>query len=183
MHESFFKMKDFYKKCNKPLQTEKSCHTFAHNQSNQINQLSNCDLFFSGFVGQGLFLPTLFFGCFLKCEISVFGMMLSVLVRVSWRMLFFSSWKCFGILGSRTWIFIFFCCFFSLYICDKKYQQVKQVFLFVDEAYLEDWNPGGLFYTWIFFVFYKCCSNLVSIWPIEDCVSCCWDFSITVVPD
>lgn len=108
MHESFFKMKDFYKKCNKPLQTEKSCHTFAHNQSNQINQLSNCDLFFSGFVGQGLFLPTLFFGCFLKCEISVFGMMLSVLVRVSWRMLFFSSWKCFGILGSRTWIFIFF---------------------------------------------------------------------------
>lgn len=47
-------------------QTEKSYHTSAHNQSNQISQLSNCDLLFSGFVGQGLLLPTLFFGCFLS---------------------------------------------------------------------------------------------------------------------
>lgn len=138
MHESFFKMKDFYKKCNKPLQTEKSCHTFAHNQSNQINQLSNCDLFFSGFVGQGLFLPTLFFGCFLKCEISVFGMMLSVLVRVSWRMLFFSSWKCFGILGSRTWIFIFFVVSF-LYIFVIKISTSQTSLPF------RGWSiPGGL---------------------------------------
>lgn len=48
------------------------------------------------------------------------------------------------------------------------------------------WNPPAgraVSESWIFFVCSdKCCSNFVSLWPLEDCVPCCCDFSIDTVP-